>query len=251
MAKSLATTQALSDAKLKLLESQLEPHMLFNTLANLRVLIALDPERAQAMLDHLIAFLRATLAGSRHSAHSLADEFARLQDYLELMKIRMGERLQTRLALPADLAAYQVPSLLLQPLVENAIKHGLEPNVDGGLIDVTASRQGDVLVIEVRDTGAGLSDPALRARPALNDGDATNPAAASHFGLVQVRERLANLYGKTAALTLETAVDHPDGDGGALATIRIPLAGMASAHGGTVGEYRSEELGPHELGVFR
>ena len=194
-----------AEHQLKLLESQLEPHMLFNTLANLRVLIGMDPPRAQLMLDQLIAFLRATLNASRASQHPLSAEFARLADYLALMKVRMGERLQAQFDLPAELAAAPVPALLLQPLVENCIKHGLEPNVAGGRIRVSAARDGNELVLRVRDTGAGLSD-------AHSDG--------TRFGLVQVRERLATLYGTRASLTLQNAID---ADGGTLATIRLPL----------------------------
>ena len=193
-------------ARLTLLQSQLEPHMLFNTLANLRVLITLDPPRAQAMLDRLIAFLRATLSASRTSAHSLADEFDRLDDYLELMAVRMGDRLRTRLQLPEDLRATRVPPLLLQPLVENAIKHGLEPHVEGGRIDVCAGRDGQTLVLSVRDTGVGL------AASAGTDG--------TKFGLQQVRERLAALYGERATLTLQEAADD---EGGTLARITLPL----------------------------
>jgi len=211
----LATSEAAAQTarrqaaenQLKLLESQLEPHMLFNTLANLRVLIGLDPPRAQAMLDHLIAFLRATLEASRCGSHSLASEFARIDDYLQLMKIRMGERLQVQLKLPAELADQPVPPLLLQPLVENAIKHGLEPHVSGGHLVVSAERDGEALVLRVRDTGAGLS---------------TIPAASTRFGLKQVRERLATLHGAAATLELAPA---PDPRGGSLATIRLPLRG--------------------------
>ncbi|HEY4065331.1 MAG TPA: histidine kinase [Burkholderiaceae bacterium] len=195
-----------AEHQLKLLESQLEPHMLFNTLANLRVLIGIDPTRAQLMLDQLIGFLRATLSASRASQHPLSAEFARLADYLALMKIRMGERLQTRFELPPDLAAAPVPPLLLQPLVENCIKHGLEPNVAGGRVEVSARREGETLVLQVRDTGAGLSQAS---------GDGTR------FGLVQVRERLATLYGDGASLTLQAA---SDAEGGTLATIRLPGA---------------------------
>ena len=194
-----------AEHQLKLLESQLEPHMLFNTLANLRVLIGMDPPRAQLMLDQLIAFLRATLNASRASQHPLSAEFARLADYLALMKVRMGERLQMQFELPAELGATPIPPLLLQPLVENCIKHGLEPNVAGGRIRVSAAREGDALVLRVRDTGVGLSDA---------HGDGTR------FGLVQVRERLATLYGTHASLTLQPA---GDAEGGTLATIRLPL----------------------------
>jgi signal transduction histidine kinase len=193
-----------TEARLKLLESQLEPHMLFNTLANLRVLIGLDPPRAQEMLDRLIAFLRATLDGSRESSQSLQQEFARIDDYLELMKVRMGSRLQTSLTLPAELADEPVPPLLLQPLVENAIKHGLEPKVNGGRLTVCAERDAQSLVLRVRDTGVGL-------RGAPDD---------RSFGLQQVRERLAALHGERASLQLAPA---DDGHGGTVATVRLPL----------------------------
>ncbi|MES1161940.1 MAG: histidine kinase, partial [Rhizobacter sp.] len=194
------------EARLKLLETQLEPHMLFNTLANLRALISVDPDRAQTMLDHMIAYLRATLDASRTTTHSPRAEFDRLQDYLELMSIRMGPRLKFDLQLPDELAQHPVPALLLQPLVENSIKHGLEPNVAGGRITVSAAQDGSDLVLRVRDTGVGLSD-------AASDG--------TRFGLVQVRERLATLYGPRAALSLQ---DAGDAEGGTLATIRLPLA---------------------------
>jgi hypothetical protein len=200
-----------AEHQLKLLESQLEPHMLFNTLANLRVLIALDPPRAQAMLDQLIAFLRATLSGSREAAHPLRAEFARLADYLALMEMRMGPRLRTRFELPAELSELPVPPLLLQPLVENCIKHGLEPSVDGGRIDVSAVRDGGMLVLRVRDTGIGLHDSSVEG---------------TRFGLVQVRDRLAALYGARASLTLAPA---GDAEGGMLATLRLPIDDRAAA----------------------
>jgi signal transduction histidine kinase len=202
----VATAQRDSaENQLKLLSSQLEPHMLFNTLANLRVLIGMDPQRAQAMLDHLVSYMRTTLTASRNMLHPLADEFARINDYLALMKIRMGERLQTEVDFPPSLGELAVPTLLLQPLVENAIKHGLEPNVAGGRLVVGARLDGNNLVLGVRDTGIGLSSVA-------NDG--------THFGVSQVRERLATLYGPSATLVLSTP---DDGDGGTLATVRIPL----------------------------
>ena len=168
-----------TESRLKLLETQLEPHMLFNTLANLRVLIAIDPQRAQDMLDRMVAYLRATLSASRASNHALSLEFDRLRDYLELMAVRMGPRLQYELDLPADLADVSVPSLLLQPLVENCIKHGLEPKVEGGTVTVRARRAGGLLSLEVSDTGVGF--------------DSTAPAS-NGFGLAQVRERLAAAY---------------------------------------------------------
>ncbi|RFU44569.1 sensor histidine kinase [Paraburkholderia sp. DHOC27] len=208
-ARAQTALRTAAENQLKLLVSQLEPHMLFNTLANLRVLIAHDPPRAQAMLDHLNGFLRATLDASRADSHALAAEFARLGDYLELMQVRMGARLQGRLDLPDELSTLPVPPLLLQPLVENAIKHGLEPSVTGGQIEVAARREGPALILSVRDTGAGL--------------DAI-PADGTRFGLQQVRERLAALYGAAASLELTSP---GDGRGGALATVRLPIATTA------------------------
>jgi signal transduction histidine kinase len=199
-----------AEAQLKLLQTQLEPHMLFNTLANLQVLVASDPERAQVMLQHLIAYLRATLGGSRSQMHSLRLEFERLDDYLALMAIRMGDRLRYTLDLPETLAATPVPTLLLQPLVENCIRHGLEPQLAGGSITVTArtSQAGGTLELCVHDTGRGL--PAHPA-PAAS-------AETSGFGTAQVRERLFNCYGEAARFEL-SSVD----SGGTLARILIPL----------------------------
>ena len=211
-AQAEAAQRQAAENQLRLLQSQLEPHMLFNTLANLRVLIALDPQRAQAMLDRLIGFLRATLTASRQDHHALAAEFRHTDDYLALMAVRMGPRLAVNLQLPDELAALPLPPLLLQPLVENAIKHGLEPKVAGGRLDVSARREGRQLVLQVRDTGVGLGAAAALA--------AAGPAGGTGFGLEQVRSRLATLYGRRAALTLTPAVD---AEGGALATITLPL----------------------------
>ncbi|MBT2299187.1 histidine kinase [Variovorax paradoxus] len=194
-----------TDARLKLIETQLEPHMLFNTLANLRALITTDPQRAVAMLDRLNSYLRVTLSGSRSLAHPLAAEFQRLGDYLELMSVRMGARLAYRLDLPDDLRELPVPPLLLQPLVENAIRHGLEPQVQGGEITVGARREGLRLLIDVCDTGVGID----KARAPSEDGG---------FGLAQVRERLATVYGPQGSLSLSALPT-----GGTCATITLPL----------------------------
>lgn len=210
-ARAEAAQRQAAEHQLRLLESQLEPHMLFNTLANLRVLIGLDPARAQTMLDRLIGFLRATLNASRAGQHPLSVEFARVADYLALMKIRMGERLQDELLLPPTLADHPVPPLLLQPLVENAIKHGLEPHVEGGRLQVSAELEGGQLVLRVRDTGAGLPSAGI---PRADH----NPGGG--FGLTQVHERLATLYGGAASLSLGPATG--DDEGGSLATVRLP-----------------------------
>jgi signal transduction histidine kinase len=200
--KMLEARQHASEARLKLLETQLEPHMLFNTLANLRALIGSDPQRAQVMLDHMIAYLRATLGASLQATHPLQDEFDRVRDYLELMAIRMGPRLSYSLDLPEALAQHPVPTLLLQPLVENSIKHGLEPKVAGGHITVSARREGGVIVLDVIDTGVGLS-------AAASDG--------TGFGMSQVRERLASSHGAQSAIELVAVPS-----GGTRASARFP-----------------------------
>jgi signal transduction histidine kinase len=218
--REIATAQRdAAEARLKLLESQLEPHMLFNTLANLRALIGVEPQRAQAMLDQLIAFLRATLGASRVPFHALEAEFARVADYLALMQTRMGTRLETTLDLPADLAALQVPPLVLQPLVENAIKHGLEPHVGKGRIEVRAARDGDRVRLTVRDTGTGVAAGAATAASAVAANNADVDTAASRFGLEQVRARLAAVYGAAASLELAPA---DDGEGGSRAVVTLP-----------------------------
>ena len=208
--KVQAAQRQAAENQLRLLASQLEPHMLFNTLANLRVLIGMDPARAQAMLDQLIAFLRATLNASRSSQHSLKDEFARLADYLALMQIRMGTRLRPVLDLPPELAALQIPPLLLQPLVENAIKHGLEPNIDGGELRISARLEAGQLVLEVADTGVGLST--------LPDAEGTQ--VGTNFGLQQIRERIATHYGAAARFDLQPGTS--SGSGGSVATLYLP-----------------------------
>ncbi|MDP1567266.1 MAG: histidine kinase [Polaromonas sp.] len=200
--KMTEARQHASEARLKLLETQLEPHMLFNTLANLRALIGSDPQRAQVMLDHMIAYLRATLGASLQATHTLQAEFDRVRDYLELMAIRMGPRLSYTLDLPEALAQHPVPTLLLQPLVENSIKHGLEPKVTGGRIAVSARREGDFIVLDVTDTGVGLSGA---------------ESERTGFGMAQVRERLASSHGAESAI--ELVAIH---SGGTRATARFP-----------------------------
>jgi sensor histidine kinase YesM len=153
----------ITEAQLKLLQGQIEPHFLFNTLANVQSLIDFDPERAKLMLERFTDYLRSSLGQLRGEQTTLAQEFAMLEAYLGLMQLRMGERLQTRLALPADLSGTQLPPLLLQPLVENAIHHGLEPKIEGGTVTVSALRADDQLVLEVSDDGQGLDGPRRRS----------------------------------------------------------------------------------------
>ena len=193
------------EAELRMLRAQLEPHMLFNTLANLRSLVDDEPGQAKHMIDQLITYLRGALAGSRADTTTLRAEFAQLAAYLEIMSLRLSTRMRYRLHLPEALQGAGVPTMLLQPLVENAIKHGIEPKIGGGAITVTARRTDGGLEVEVADTGLGLPPD----HDAERHGDS--------YGLVHVRERLQALYGAQASLRLS-----PNQPQGTLATVRIP-----------------------------
>jgi signal transduction histidine kinase len=189
------------DSQLRLLRAQLEPHMLFNTLANLRSLVREDVDRAESMIDQLIVYLRSALAASQTESVPLRREFAQLRAYLDIMALRMGPRLSFRLELPADLEATQVPPMLLQPLVENAIKHGLEPKVGSGSIEVVARATPAGIEIRINDSGLGL--------PADEEDEPAARSAGTSYGLQHVRDRLRAVYGPAARLSLERR--HPTG----------------------------------------
>jgi signal transduction histidine kinase len=164
-ARALAAEKQALDAQLRALQAQIEPHFLFNTLANVVSLIDAAPGEARRMLERLIALLHA---------------------YLDILAIRMGRRLRYRIDVPDDLGAQPLPPLLLQPLVENAIKHGLEPKLAGGRVEVGARLQGDAVEITVVDDGLGF-----------------RPGPGAGVGLANLRERLAALYGDRARLAIE------------------------------------------------
>jgi two-component sensor histidine kinase len=184
-----------AESQLRLLRAQLEPHMLFNTLANLRSLLREDVERAESMIDQLIVYLRSALAASRTDSVTLEREYAQLRAYLDIMALRMGPRLSFRLELPAALERTAVPPMLLQPLVENAIKHGLEPKVGPGSIEVVARALSSGIEIRVSDSGLGL--------PGDEETEPFARPANSNYGLQHVRDRLRAVYGPVASLTLE------------------------------------------------
>jgi LytS/YehU family sensor histidine kinase len=206
-----------AEAELRLLRAQLEPHMLFNTLANLRELVADDPRAAQTMLDSLIVFLRHTLMATRQERTTLEQEFSHLQAYLSLMAVRMGARLQWHVDLPESLRAAVLPPMLLQPLVENAVQHGVESQPGPGAIRVAAFREGDAIVVTVADTGRGLRSGGVTGEmPRLGAPPAARPGSSS-YGLTHVRERLHAEYGARAGLELASNPPH-----GVLARVRFP-----------------------------
>jgi sensor histidine kinase YesM len=206
-AKAAAIEKQAMQAQLQLLQAQIEPHMLFNTLANLQALITIDTERAQHMLDQFIQYLRASLSASRAQQTTLRQEFDLIRAYLELMTIRMGARLHYQLDLPPELQNVQIAPMLLQPLVENAIKHGIEPKLDGGAIVVSASADTGMLHLAVRDSGLGLAYQAML------------PASTSQVGNQVIRERLQALHGDAARFSLDANTD-----AGATAHIYLPLS---------------------------
>jgi sensor histidine kinase YesM len=180
-------------AELKLLEAQVEPHFLYNTLANVISLIDSDPAIAKHMVERLIDYLRRAAIAAGVGEGTLGRQLELLRAYLDLVVLRMGSRLAYRIDVPAELLALPLPPMLLQPLVENAIKHGLEPKIAGGEVVVTARRNGDELILAVADDGAGVR--AMRAE------------GSTGLGLANLRERLSALYGPRARLTVEDA--HP------------------------------------------
>jgi sensor histidine kinase YesM len=204
-ARAIDAERRATAAQLKLLQAQIEPHFLFNTLANVHSLIDQDAAKARAMLGAFTDYLRASLGGLRRDEVTLGEELALAEAYLRVQATRMEERL--RFSIEADDATRRTPllPLLLQPLVENAVQHGLEPQLEGGSVSVRARTEGGAVVVEVRDDGRGPDAPAEAAR-----------RRGAGLALGNVRERLAARFGSDASLTLAPA--RP----GTLATLRLP-----------------------------
>jgi sensor histidine kinase YesM len=199
-ARVTSAERATTQANLRALQAQIEPHFLFNTLANVTSLIHTRPDDAKHMLEEFIVYLRASLATTRENETTLAKEFVLMQSFLSVLKVRMGNRLAVRVELPDDLQQFVLPPMLIQPLVENAIKHGVEPKIEGGEILLKAAKVGDAVAIEVTDTGLGFQN-----------------STSNGIGLKNVRERLDKLYEGRATLTIEDNTPS-----GTKITIRIP-----------------------------
>jgi sensor histidine kinase YesM len=189
------------DARLRLLQAQVEPHFLFNTLANVRALVDAGSPQASTVLGSLIAYLRAAVPRLNQPATTLGEELALVRAYLELMHLRMPDRLQFSVSAAPDLLSLRCPTMTLLSLVENAIRHGIDPSEEGGRIDVSVERVGDRLLARVSDSGIGLR--------AGGDGLGT--------GLSTLRERLQLSFGGDAQLRLS---ERPGG--GAVAEVEFP-----------------------------
>ena len=187
-----AMERQLVQAKLQVLQAQVEPHFLFNTLAAVDYLIETEPPRASKMQKALITYLRGALPQLRQESSTVGREMRLIRSYLELLKMRMEERLEVEYAIPESLESAEFPPMMLQSLVENAIKHGIEPKPEGGKIRVAAGVQNTQLWVEVSDTGVGVPDGDLL------DG----PTSGTGVGLQNIRERLAMLYPGKSRLML-------------------------------------------------
>jgi signal transduction histidine kinase len=207
-ASSEQLARKTAESELRLLQAQVEPHFLYNTLANLRYLIQKNSPDALKMTDALIEYLRTSVPDMRAQQVKLGREIDHARHYLEIMRMRLGGRLDFAIDVPESLRAIEVPPLVLLTLVENAIKHGIAPRVEGGAVGVRARDDGEGIVIEVADTGAGL--PSAREAPTKGD-------ASTHAGLENAKGRLWLTYGDSAELTLAANVPR-----GTVATVRIP-----------------------------
>jgi len=208
VAESEQLKRQVVEARMAAMQAQVEPHFLFNTLASIDHLIETDPARASIMQKNLIALLRASMPTMREASNGgprdLGREMAVVRPYLEILKVRMEERLATRIDVPEGLLSAEFPSMMIQSLVENAIKHGLEPKPEGGELSIKAEIVHGKLAVTVADTGLGFGKAAT---------------AGTGVGLANIRERLALLYGGKA--TLSVAENQPSGT---VVTVSVPYA---------------------------
>lgn len=195
------TEKELAIARLNLLQAQVEPHFLYNTLANAQVLVRTDPARADEMLGHLIQYLRHSLPRTDRALSTLGEELERSRAYLEILKIRMGSRLNLQIDVPDALLSTAMPPMMLQTLVENAIKHGLEPRPGDGTVWIFARLDNARVAVTVADDGRGFNEK----------------SSGSGIGLKNVRERLQLIYGHAGSLVI--AANFPQG---VAATITVP-----------------------------
>jgi sensor histidine kinase YesM len=203
--KRASSERELMQAQMRMLQAQIEPHFLFNTLANVQSLIRRDAPKAETMLESFIHYLRQSLMASRSQEGTLKQEVDLLTHYLGILKIRMGERLQFSIDVPQQLMSLPFAPMLLQPVIENAVRHGLEPKVEGGRIKVVVRRVEQQIEISVEDDGLGLTE-------------SENVDLQSGVGLSNLRERLALIYDGRANLAIS-----PREGGGVKAIMQLPI----------------------------
>ena len=208
--RAVELEQRLTAARLQALQMQLNPHFLFNSLNAVSSLMHVDVDAADRTLTKLADLLRRALASGSEQEVTLRQEIDFLKCYLEIEQTRFGDRLSVEIAIPAELSEVRVPTLILQPLVENAIRHGIEPVAAPGAIRISAERNGDELVLRVTDTGRG---------PGLSNRSGTG------IGVANTRARLEQLYGSAQEFRLA-----PGANGGTEAMIRLPLKKLRTTH---------------------
>jgi signal transduction histidine kinase len=211
-AEAEALKRQVVEARMAAMQAQIEPHFLFNTLASIDHLIETDPPRASVMQKNLIALLRASMPTMRETQDSraprdLGRELAVVRPYLEILKVRMEERLTTVIDVPDGLLSAEFPAMMIQTLVENAVKHGLEPKPEGGTLRVKAEIVHGKLAVSVADTGLGFGKA---------------PTAGTGVGLANIRERLQLLYGSQGGFTVSE--NQPSGT---IITVSVPYRTLA------------------------
>ena len=221
-AESESLRRQVVEARMAAMQAQVEPHFLFNTLASIDHLIEVDPQRASQMQKNLIALLRASMPTMREAngdgggvgnARDLGRELAVIRPYLEILKVRMEERLSTEIDVPEGLLSAEFPQMMLQTLVENAIKHGLEPKPEGGRLTVKAEIVHGKLALTVADSGLGFGRAASSGK-----------TAGTGVGLANIRERLQLLYGNKATLAI---TENPGG--GTRVVLAVPYKPVGGA----------------------
>jgi two-component system LytT family sensor kinase len=206
----------LTTAHLQSLQAQLRPHFLFNTLNTIAELVHRDPEAADRMIGRLGALLRRSFDSHGDQEVSLESELEFLRDYSHIVCTRFHGRIAVTMNIDPDALCARVPSLVLQPLVENAVRHGLEPRAEGGTVEIVARRRVDLLELEVRDDGCGLPCEDASGIPSWREG----------VGLRNTRDRLQHLYGNAHRLSVRSRVT-----GGAIVAIQIPFAASSGRSG--------------------
>jgi two-component sensor histidine kinase len=215
----------LTEARIEALRMQVNPHFLFNTLNAISAFVDRDPKAARTMVARLSAMLRRTLTHDGQQEVSLDDELAMLNDYLDIMHIRFEDRLQVHMHVDPDARGARVPDLIMQPIVENAIKHGIAPRETPGCVRIEALRDGDCLVLRVQDDGPGLPNGEV---PASDTGG---------IGLRNVRERMQQLYGTNQAMTLS-----PAPGGGLIVELRLPYRTASNGAAASLSSHPSKPL---------
>lgn len=203
-----ALERQLVQARLKVLQAQVEPHFLFNTLAAVDYLIETDPPRASVMQKQLITYLRGALPQMREDSSTLGRELSLVRAYLELLKMRIEDRLEFVIDVPQSLAAAEFPPMVLQSIIENAIKHGIEPKPEGGKITIHAQARDGNLWVDVVDTGVGLPEGDVFGKTSNGGG----------LGLDNIRKRLALLYPNASRIELRSEIPS-----GTSVRIMVPL----------------------------